>query len=142
MTERIVISSDLDGTRADRAVAVLCGVSRAAARRSVDAGGVRRRDAVLAASSKVFEGDVLDVGLVSPEETVIPEETVEFAVAYEDDAVIVVDKPTGIVVHPGAGRPSGTLANGLLARFPEIGELPPDCRWGSSIESIGTPLAF
>lgn len=130
MTERIVISSDLDGTRADRAVAVLCGVSRAAARRSVDAGGVLRRDAVLAASSKVFEGDVLDVGLVAPEETVIPEETVEFAVAYEDDAVIVVDKPTGIVVHPGAGRPSGTLANGLLARFPEIGELPPDCRWG------------
>lgn len=130
MTERIVISNDLDGTRADRAVAVMCGISRGAARRSVDAGGVRRRDTVLAASTKVFEGDVLTVSLVDVEETVAPEATVEFSVAYEDDDVAVIDKPSGVVVHPGAGRPSGTLANGLLSRYPQIGELPPECRWG------------
>ncbi len=130
MTERIVISSDLDGTRADRAVAVLCGVSRGVARRSIDAGGVHRRGVVVSGATKVFEGDVLDVTLVTVEETVIPEESVEFAVAYEDDDVIVVDKPAGVVVHPGAGRSSGTLANGLLSRFPEIGELPADSRWG------------
>ena len=130
MTERIVISSDLNGARADRAVAALCGVSRGAARRSVDAGGVRRSGTALSASTKVFEGDTLDVGLVAAEETVVPEASVKFTVAYEDDDVIVVDKPAGVVVHPGAGRPSGTLANGLLARFPEIGELPPECRWG------------
>jgi len=130
MTERIVISNDLDGTRADRAVAVLCGVSRGAARRSIDAGGVQRRGTIVSGATKVFEGDVLDVALVTVEETVIPESSVEFAVAYEDDDVIVVDKPSGVVVHPGAGRPSGTLANGLLSRYPEIGELPPECRWG------------
>ena len=41
-------------------------------------------------------------------------------VVYADDDVIVVDKPAGLVVHPGAGNPTGTLVNGLLHRFPEI----------------------
>jgi 23S rRNA pseudouridine1911/1915/1917 synthase len=46
--------------------------------------------------------------------------SVEFSVIHEDDHVIVVDKPAGLVVHPGAGNPDQTLVNGLLARFPEI----------------------
>jgi 23S rRNA pseudouridine1911/1915/1917 synthase len=46
--------------------------------------------------------------------------TVEFGVVHVDDSVIVVDKPAGLVVHPGAGNADGTLVNGLLARFPEI----------------------
>ena len=46
--------------------------------------------------------------------------SVEFGVVHDDDAVIVVDKPAGLVVHPGAGNLDGTLVNGLLARFPEI----------------------
>jgi 23S rRNA pseudouridine1911/1915/1917 synthase len=49
-----------------------------------------------------------------------PDPTVDFPVAYEDDAVIVVDKPPGLVVHPGAGHATGTLAQGLLARYPEL----------------------
>ncbi len=50
-----------------------------------------------------------------------PDDTVPFEVVHADDQVIVVDKPPGVVVHPGAGNPDGTLVNGLLARFPEIG---------------------
>ena len=41
---------------------------------------------------------------------------------HADDHLIVIDKPAGLVVHPGAGNPDGTLVNGLLARFPEIAE--------------------
>ena len=41
-------------------------------------------------------------------------------VRYEDDDLVVVAKPPGLVVHPGAGHPSGTLVNGLLARFPDL----------------------
>ena len=48
---------------------------------------------------------------------------VEFDVVHEDDDVIVVDKPAGLVVHPGAGNPDGTLVNGLLARYPEIADV-------------------
>lgn len=49
---------------------------------------------------------------------------VAFAVVHADDAVIVVDKPAGLVVHPGAGNPRGTLVNGLLHRWPRLAELP------------------
>ena len=49
-----------------------------------------------------------------------PSRTSTCAVVHDDDAVIVVDKPAGLVVHPGAGNPTGTLVNGLLARFPEL----------------------
>ncbi len=45
---------------------------------------------------------------------------VEFGVVYEDDTVIVVDKPAGLVVHPGAGNLDGTLVSGLLSRYPEL----------------------
>ncbi|MEY4340114.1 MAG: hypothetical protein RLZ14_1964, partial [Actinomycetota bacterium] len=46
--------------------------------------------------------------------------SVEFEVVFADEHLIVVDKPAGLVVHPGASNPEGTLVNGLLARFPEI----------------------
>ena len=47
-----------------------------------------------------------------------PDPTVEFTVVHDDEHVIVIDKPAGLVVHPGAGNPDGTLVNGLLARYP------------------------
>ena len=48
----------------------------------------------------------------------------DFPVVYADESVIVVDKPAGLVVHPGAGNSGGTLVNGLLARWPELGSVP------------------
>ena len=51
-------------------------------------------------------------------------EAVEFRVVYEDEDVLVVDKPAGLVVHPGAGNPRGTLANGLLERWPGLASVP------------------
>jgi 23S rRNA pseudouridine1911/1915/1917 synthase len=130
MTTQVEIPADLDGARADRAVAVLCGVSRRSARLAIDAGGVMRSGRSLAGSAKVAEGDVLHVELVANDTTVVPEASVSFAVAFEDDDVVVVDKPAGVVVHPGAGRTGGTLASGLLSRYPEIAELGPEYRWG------------
>ena len=130
MTEHIEIPADLNGTRVDRAVAILCDISRRAARLAVESGGVVRRGIALTGAAKVGEGDVLLVDLVEVQETAIPEASVDFGVAFEDEDLLVVDKPAGVVVHPGAGRPGGTLANGLLARFPEISELAPEYRWG------------
>jgi 23S rRNA pseudouridine1911/1915/1917 synthase len=51
-------------------------------------------------------------------------------VIYSDDHVVVVDKPTGIAVHPGAGRRDGTLVNGLLSRFPQMANVGPADRPG------------
>jgi 23S rRNA pseudouridine1911/1915/1917 synthase len=130
MSERIVTPDDFDGVRADRVVAVLCGVSRRVARASIESGGAVCRGRVLGASDRVRAGDVIDVDIVVEETVVEADGSVPFGVAYEDADVIVVDKPAGVVVHPGAGRPAGTLANGLLARYPELGHLGDDRRWG------------
>jgi len=51
-------------------------------------------------------------------------EAIDLAVIHEDAALIVIDKPAGLVVHPGAGNPTGTLMNGLLHRFPDLEALP------------------
>ena len=53
-------------------------------------------------------------------------ETLDLTIVYEDDALVVVDKPAGVVVHPGAGHDSGTLLNGLIGHF-------------GSLSSVGAP---
>ncbi len=130
MSEILHIPVDLDKTRADRAVAVLCGLSRRSARITVEAGGVVRNGAPLTGSARVRHGDVLEVTVTTVEIEMLPEPDVEFSVAYEDESVVVVDKPPGVVVHPGAGRSGGTLANGLLSRYPEMVALGEAHRWG------------
>ncbi len=130
MSERLEIPDELDGERVDRAVAVLCAVSRRIAKGTIEAGGVERSGVPLSPAERVSAGDLIDVELVIEETPVVADVDVEFGVAFEDDDVIVVDKPAGVVVHPGAGRPGGTLANGLLARYPEAAELGEGRRWG------------
>ena len=59
----------------------------------------------------------------APEVRSVPE-PIDLDVAYEDSALIVINKPAGLVVHPGAGNATGTLMNGLMHRFPELANLP------------------
>ncbi len=113
----------LAGERLDRVVAFVLDVSRSMASTVIDLGGVHVDD-VLASSGKVrlTEGQRVrvDPGVIPEERPPQPDPSVEFTVVHEDDDVIVIDKPAGLVVHPGAGNPDGTLVNGLLARYPEI----------------------
>jgi 23S rRNA pseudouridine1911/1915/1917 synthase len=80
-------------------------------------------------SARVTEGDRVLIAATPRKLDLPPEEEVAFDVIYEDAAMIVVDKPAGVVVHPAPGNERGTLVNGLLARFPELkdeqGELRP-----------------
>ncbi|MEA2023668.1 MAG: RluA family pseudouridine synthase [Actinomycetota bacterium] len=130
MSERLEIPQELDGERVDRSIAILCGVSRRIAKSTIESGGVVRDGSNLSPADRVAAGDAIDVDLVADETPVVADVDVEFAIAFEDDDVVVVDKPAGVVVHPGAGRSGGTLANGLLARIPEIAQLGPEHRWG------------
>jgi 23S rRNA pseudouridine1911/1915/1917 synthase len=123
----------LAGERLDRVVAMLCDVPRSVAAELVDAGEVRvdgrtetRR------SARIEEGQVvaLRVPAPPPAAVVIPDPAVEIDVVHEDDHVVVVDKPAGLVVHPGAGHPTGTLAHGLLARYPEMAGVGDELRPG------------
>jgi 23S rRNA pseudouridine1911/1915/1917 synthase len=117
------VPAALAGERLDRVVALMLDVSRSAAAAILDAGGVAV-DGAVADTGKVrlTEGQVvtIDPELIGGAPVLEPDPTIEFAVVYEDDTVLVIDKPAGLVVHPGAGNPDGTLVNGLLARYPEI----------------------
>jgi len=118
----------LAGERLDRVVAVVTGRSRSAVREMILTGAVTRNGEVeLAPKVRVSTGDIVQIRS-GPDDHVeapatAPDPTVEFDVVYEDLHLVVVDKPVGLVVHPGAGRRQGTLVNGLLARYPEMAEV-------------------
>jgi 23S rRNA pseudouridine1911/1915/1917 synthase len=117
------VPAALAGERLDRIVALIGDVSRAEAAATIAAGGVRV-DGEAAGSGKVrlAEGQIVEVDASAIPGPVLPsaDAAVEFGVVYEDDTVIVVDKPAGLVVHPGAGNLDGTLVSGLLSRYPEL----------------------
>lgn len=120
------IPAALVGERLDRVVAMITQLTRATAGGLVDDGAVRLDGATIRnRSRKVVAGQVLEVDVpeLRPQRAVLADPDVEFAVTYEDEHVIVVDKPPHLVVHPGAGNDAGTLVSGLLARYPEIAEV-------------------
>lgn len=117
MRRRIPIPAELAGDRADKIVAQLGGVSRQRAR-SVFALGVTVDGEPVAPDQRVGPG-VIEFEKIEADPGLTPE-PVAFTVVYEDLDLLVVEKPAGIVVHPGAGKESATLAAGLLDRFPEL----------------------
>ncbi|HZD23469.1 MAG TPA: RluA family pseudouridine synthase, partial [Acidimicrobiia bacterium] len=93
-------------------------LSRARASTLVDRGA--RVDGELArASDRVHSGQIITCPEPEESNSLAPE-SIDFGVLYEDESVIVVDKPPGLVVHPGSGRQKGTLAAGLIYRYPEL----------------------
>lgn len=117
------------GERLDKVLAALMPeVSRARLQKLIEDGSVMvNGETATKIRQKVTEGDEIEL-LEEPrmDEALQyqAQDDVEFDVVYEDDTIIVVNKPSGLVVHPGAGNPSGTLLNGLLARYPELREVP------------------
>lgn len=120
-----VLPEALDGERLDRVVAMLDGCSRSVAATLVADGKVWiDGEPVTQRSMRVSSGMRISFDETdSSEPTVQPEPGVGFEIVHVDEHVIVVDKPAGLIVHPGAGRPDGTLVNGLLARFPELDQV-------------------
>ena len=81
-------------------------------------------------SARLRVGDRVVVCIPPPAPTELRPEPMPLAVVYEDADIVVVDKPAGLVVHPGAGHPTQTLANALLAQFPELGSIDATLRPG------------
>jgi 23S rRNA pseudouridine1911/1915/1917 synthase len=123
---REVVPAALDGERVDRAVALLTGLSRSEVADLVVAGAVSLTGHTIATRSRrVRTGDVLEVEVPAraAPASLVAESGVAVPVVHADDQVIVVDKPAGLVVHPGAGHANGTLVHGLLSRFPDLADL-------------------
>jgi 23S rRNA pseudouridine1911/1915/1917 synthase len=91
--------------------------SRAEVQRWIDVGAVRVNGATKKAADQLRVGDVVAFTRAAPPATTaVAEEGIAFDVVYADDALVVVNKPAGLVVHPAKSHPGGTLVNGLLAR--------------------------
>lgn len=124
------VPEELDGERLDRAVAILGDISRSLARTIVDGGGVAVDGATLTeAKARVRAGSVLAFEIPEVEERLQPHR-VEYTTVYADDHLLVVDKPSGLTVHPGAGTGDETLAAGLLFDHPSIEGVGQPGRWG------------
>ena len=114
------VPASLAGERIDRAVALLTGWSRSDVATLIEDGAVRIGGQPVAKSRRLGEGEEVEVeGEPEPEAPPVAE-PVDFLVVHADDDLAVVVKPAGLVVHPGAGHETGTLAGGLLHRFPEV----------------------
>jgi 23S rRNA pseudouridine1911/1915/1917 synthase len=111
----VVLAADAAGTRLDRALADLFPhVSRTEVARWIEEGRVTVDGAPLPGKARVRGGERVHVDVPAPRPTdLVPEERA-LAVLFEDDAILVLDKPAGLTVHPGSGRRDGTLANALV----------------------------
>lgn len=96
--------------------------SRSQVQSLIRQGRVRVNGKVEKAGYKCKGGETVAVAIPTPVEPVIEAETIDLDVVYEDEHLAVINKAAGLVVHPGAGNPSGTLVNGLLARYPELAD--------------------
>jgi len=122
---RLRVPEEAAGERLDRFLAGLPEIgSRAVAERLLRDGGVLVDGAPRAKSARLAGGEELEFEAPGPvTSTLVPEE-MELTVPYEDEHLLVVDKPAGLVVHPAPGHAQGTLVHGLLAYDVEGGDEP------------------
>lgn len=120
MSEQYEVPAALAGERVDRAIALITGWTRVDVQALIAARQVEIDGKPVIKSRRLEEGEVVDV-LAEPEPAGLPEaEDIPVVERWSDDDVIVISKPAGLVVHPGAGNPDGTLANALLFHHPEL----------------------
>ena len=120
------LTSEACGERLDKVISKLVPqYSRSRLQQWIEAGYVTV-DGQPGRTKATMLGDeiIIIAPQVDPAELAFKPEPMHFPVIYEDDALLVIDKPAGLVVHPGAGNWSGTLLNGLLHHFPAIANVP------------------
>ncbi len=106
----------LSGSRLDKFLSAnLPDRSRAYAQKLIEKGFVSLNGRLVKAHHTVKTGDIVEAVLAPPEEPTLEPEDIPLDILYEDECLVVVNKPPGLVVHPGAGNPSRTLVNALLA---------------------------
>ena len=118
-----VVTAEQAGERTDVLVAALSGASRSAAAQSAKHGDVLVNGTPAKPSLELATGDVLEFSIPERAELTAAPERIPLDVVYEDDDLIVINKPAGMVTHPAHGAKSGTLVNAVLAH---TGALPGD----------------
>ena len=129
METRTVIAQKPD--RLDKTIASLVSdLSRSAAQRLIDQQLVTVNGTWRDAATRISRGDIIVVQLNDPEPDTPQAEAIKLEVLYEDEDVIAINKPAGMVVHPAAGNHSGTVVNAVLAYSPDISDVGDEQRPG------------
>ena len=119
------VSIDLINLRLDKASSVLFKeFSRTKLKEWILSGNILLNGEIASPREKVNLDDEIEVNPVNEASTEWSPENIEFSVLHETNDFLIVDKPVNLVIHPGAGTSSGTLANGLLYKFPKLEEIP------------------
>ena len=112
MTE--TVSEKHSGMRLDSVVAEITELSRSAAAKHIECGDITVNGAPVSKKYAVSTGDKIEINLPDAVEYEVEAEDIPLSVVYEDTDIIVINKPSGMVVHPAPGNYSGTLVNALL----------------------------
>jgi len=119
------IPADHSGQRLDQALAALLpDYSRSRLKTWIESGAVQVDGQARRPKDKVFGGEAIEVNAILEQAVAAEPQSIPVDLVHEDKHVFVVNKPAGLVVHPGAGNPDRTLQNALLALDPRLAELP------------------
>ena len=114
--ERLIVESDKTGERLDFFIASnIQELSRTAVKRLIEDGNIKVNEKEQKVSYKVQENDVVEINVPEARELDIKAQDIPVEVVYEDNDIIVVNKPKGLVVHPANGNWDGTLVNAIMA---------------------------
>ena len=106
--------------RVDRFLARELSISRSRVQRHIRLGNVRVNGETVRPNRILAPEEIVEYDIPMPAGPSLAPEPIDLTIRYEDDSVIVIEKPPGMVVHPAPGSPDGTLVNALLYRFPEM----------------------
>ncbi|WP_068861043.1 23S rRNA pseudouridine(1911/1915/1917) synthase RluD [Perlucidibaca aquatica] len=120
-----IVTPELAGSRLDQAAAQLFpAYSRERLKQWIQEGTLTLDGQQAKPKEKVMGGETLNVAVILEDETIALAENIPLDIIHEDDQLIVLNKPAGLVVHPGAGNSQGTLMNALLHHEPLLSQLP------------------
>lgn len=116
---------DLAGKRLDRALVCLFpAYSRTRLQKWIKQGAVLVDGEQLQAKDTVLGGERIELTAIEQQETPWKAQEIPLDVVFEDESIIVINKPAGLVIHPGAGNDQGTMANALLHHYPDLAAVP------------------
>jgi 23S rRNA pseudouridine1911/1915/1917 synthase len=121
MRRQTIVVPETTGGRVDRFVADASGLSRSYVQKLIVDGQITVAGLPIKSNEQVVPGQAIDLDIPDPVALEMKAEEIPLSIAYEDDDMLIVDKPSGLVVHPAPGHSSGTLVNALLARGTDYG---------------------
>jgi len=141
MQNQYLVTQNESGARLDKFIADKeTTLSRSFIQKLISDGYVNVNDVITKPSYSVHSGDVVKVQIIQPQGETAPQaEDIPIDIVYEDDEIVVVNKPAGMVVHPATGTTSGTLVNALLSHFPsseqdDYDDIDDESKWTDTLD--------